>query len=269
MPLRTVRFEHLTPGEIVAERRRLPVVYQPIGPLEWHGPHLPMGTDALNAHAVACEAADRLGGVVMPAMYWGTERERSPDALRHIGFEGDEWIIGMDFPANRSMKSFYTPEDVFGIIMRDRIQQLVKQDYRLIVIINGHGADNHIRVLSRLAAEFSHTTEASVFFPQVLNPVSDISMDYGHANLPETALMMHLCPDDVRMDILPPKPVPMFNTDYAIVDSDTFLGRPNEERTVRGDPRDATAADGDAIFQRTLRMVTALIHAEMQRLFGK
>jgi creatinine amidohydrolase len=51
--MRTVRFELLRPDEILAERGRCPVVYQPIGPLEWHGPHLPMGTDPLHAEAVA------------------------------------------------------------------------------------------------------------------------------------------------------------------------------------------------------------------------
>jgi creatinine amidohydrolase len=229
-----------------------------------------MGTDALNAHAVAMEIAVNLGGVVMPPLYWGTERERSPNALRDIGFEGDEWIVGMDFPANRSMRSLYSPEDIFGVIMRERLRQLIDQEYKLIVLVNGHGADNHIRVLTRLSSEFSQTKGVSVCFPQILNPTGDVlPMDYGHANLPETALMMRLHPGDVRMDILPPKPVPMFNTDYAIVDGETFQGNPSQDRTVRGDPRDATAVDGDVIYQRAVRMISATVRAEMQRVLGQ
>ena len=38
---RTVQLERMRPGEILAERARCPIVYLPLGPLEWHGP----GTD--------------------------------------------------------------------------------------------------------------------------------------------------------------------------------------------------------------------------------
>ena len=31
------------------------MAYVPIGPLEWHGPHLPVGVDMLHAHAMALE----------------------------------------------------------------------------------------------------------------------------------------------------------------------------------------------------------------------
>ena len=56
--MRTVRFELLRPSEIVAERQRFPVVFQPVSPLEWHGPHLPYGTDPLHAEYVARTTAE-------------------------------------------------------------------------------------------------------------------------------------------------------------------------------------------------------------------
>jgi creatinine amidohydrolase len=51
--MRTVRFECLRPHEILEEKERFSVAYLPIGPLEWHGPHLPIGTYPLNAEATA------------------------------------------------------------------------------------------------------------------------------------------------------------------------------------------------------------------------
>jgi creatinine amidohydrolase len=124
--MRTVRFELLRPDEILAERQRFPVVYQPIGPLEWHGPHMPYGMDPLHAETEARRVAEMIGGVVMPTLYWGTERERDSNTLRDLGFNGDEWIVGMDFPRH-SMRSLYTQEDVFGIVVRARLDQLVRQ----------------------------------------------------------------------------------------------------------------------------------------------
>ena len=53
------------PGEVKARREACPVVYIPVGSLEWHGVQNPLGTDGLKAHAICCEAALRYGGVVL------------------------------------------------------------------------------------------------------------------------------------------------------------------------------------------------------------
>ena len=74
---RETRLQWLRPDEILAERQRCPVIYLPLGPLEWHGPHLPFGTDPLQAEHTALLLAEKLGGVVHPTLYIGTERERS------------------------------------------------------------------------------------------------------------------------------------------------------------------------------------------------
>ena len=115
--MREVRLQWLRPDEVVAERGRASIVYLPIGPLEWHGPHLPLGTDPLQAEHTALELAQRVGGVVHPTLFIGTERERAPELLRDLGFNGDEWIVGMDFPAN-SMRSYYYAEDAFAMLVR-------------------------------------------------------------------------------------------------------------------------------------------------------
>ena len=55
--MRTVQFEYLRPEEIVEEQERCSIVYLPVGPLEWHGPAMPYGTDPLAAAEVARRAA--------------------------------------------------------------------------------------------------------------------------------------------------------------------------------------------------------------------
>lgn len=44
------------------------VVFLPCGATEQHGPHLPLGTDALMASAISAEVAARVGGLVAPAL---------------------------------------------------------------------------------------------------------------------------------------------------------------------------------------------------------
>ena len=83
------------------------------------------GTDALLAQSLARCAAERTGGVVMPTLFIGTERERPASILRDKGFENPErlYVLGMDVPKN-SMKSFYAREDMFAVIVREHLRLL-------------------------------------------------------------------------------------------------------------------------------------------------
>jgi creatinine amidohydrolase len=255
--MRTVRFELLRPDEILPERRRFPVVYQPIGPLEWHGPHLPYGMDALHAEAEARRVAESIGGVVMPTLYWGTERERDTKTLRDLGFKGDEWIVGMDFPRH-SMKSMYTQEDIFGVVVRARLDLLVRQDYRLIVIVNGHGATNHLITLDRLAKEFSADSGARVLFITAFQPDADGTYHIGHADAVETSLMLAMYPEAVDISKLPALPTPLQNTDFGIVDGPTWGGKPTPDHTLRMeyDPRASSSVEvGKAHLQSTSKWI--------------
>lgn len=263
--MREVRLPWLRPAEIVAERERVSIVYLPIGPLEWHGPHLPIGTDPLQAEHTALKLAQRVGGVVHPTLFFGTERERAPELLRDLGFDGDEWIVGMDFPAN-SVRSYYYTEDAFALLVRLTLEQLAAQQYALIVIVNGHGATNQINQLQRLAAEFSHRGPAKIIYTFDLD--AEVDDDAGHATITETAAMLALQADRVDLDRLPPADRPLRNIDHAIVDAATFGGQPTPDRTVRAsaDPRRATRELGQHHFQVTVDRLAADILAEWHKL---
>ncbi len=263
--MREVRLQWLRPDEVVAERERVSIVYLPIGPLEWHGPHLPLGTDPLQAEHTALELAQRIGGVVHPTLFIGTERERAPELLRDLGFEGGEWIVGMDFP-NNSVRSYYYTEDAFAMLVRLTLDQLVAQHYALIVIVNGHGATNQINQLQRLAAEFSQRGPAKVVYTFDLD--AGVDDDAGHATITETAALLALQADRVDLDRLPPADRPLGNLDYAIVDALTFSGQPTPDRTVRvsADPRQASRELGQHHFRVTVDRLAAIILTEWHQL---
>ena len=54
-----VRYHILRPEQIVARRNACPVAYIPIGNLEWHGVHNPLGTDTLQAEGLAILCAQK------------------------------------------------------------------------------------------------------------------------------------------------------------------------------------------------------------------
>lgn len=70
-----VEYHKLRPEQLVKRRTEMPVAYIGLGILEWHGLHNPLGLDGVKANGIASYLAERLGGVVMPAQYWGDNRE--------------------------------------------------------------------------------------------------------------------------------------------------------------------------------------------------
>lgn len=259
--MRTRRIELLRPAEIEVEIRRCPIAYWPLGLIEWHGPQNPMGCDALNAEAVCRGAAERTGGLVLPTLYVGTERENSPEMLRWLGFHGDEYIVGMDYPRNR-IKSAYYSEEVFAILIRDGLRAHIAMGFRFIVLLSGHGATNQEDTLRRLATEFTATGPARVVveYPSVVDVQGKGEGD--HAARVETSIMMALQPDGVDLAELPPPGVPLRNVEWGIVDVPTFSGQPTPEFTVHDadDPRlHSSPEDG----RRLLRLASEQLAARV------
>jgi creatinine amidohydrolase len=271
--MRTVHYELLRPTEIVAERDRCPVAYLPIGPLEWHSLHMPLGTDGLNAGAVAERVAQRVGGVVLPTFFWGTERERPEGMVADLGFAKGSYVVGMDFPAN-ILPSLYCREEFLALLVRELLGLLVRQQYKLIVMVNGHGARNHLDTLQRLAVEFSAPSPegpspARVILATAWPSKGDLDTFTGHADAGETSVMMALAPDSVDVSALPQTSEPLRSRDWAVVDSDTFNGKPTPEHTLRPeyDPRTrSTPEKGQRILSMAVEDVEGAVREAMAAL---
>lgn len=87
---RAVRVELMRPHQIKECREKADVAFLPLGSLEWHGVHNPIGTDALKAHRVCCAAAAKLGGgAVFPPLVMALPRDafnvtNRPDNLEAV-----------------------------------------------------------------------------------------------------------------------------------------------------------------------------------------
>ncbi len=257
---------YMFPQEVVAAREKNGLVIVPIAPIEWHGPHMAMGTDNLLAHAMARRLSQELECPYFPPLFIGTERERSPALLKAIGFEGDEFIEGMDFPGN-AIGSGYYREEVFAAVVRDTLSILFdRMGFSRVLIVNGHGATNQSDVLTRLCTELNAgLKKRRVMWVYPGFPKSLIAGSIAHAGAEETSLLAANYPECVDVSNLPANGK-LKNVEFAIVDGETFDGKPTREHTVRlrQDPRKNTDPEwGKRIFAEAVREVVQEVKANL------
>jgi creatinine amidohydrolase/Fe(II)-dependent formamide hydrolase-like protein len=140
---------------------------------------------------------------------------------------------------------------------------LIGTGYRIIFLVNGHGAWNHRETLERLARHYSHSTDALVVWRLAFTLDVSEETHVGHADLTETSLMMHYQKqvygreDIVDIGQLPGRDVPLRYREFSVVDGEGFSRTPSPGRIVQSDPRDATAELGRKVFEEAVEM---LIH---------
>jgi len=149
----------------------------PVGSTEQHGPHAPLGTDAIAARAVAeagVEAADR-EVVVAPSIDVGVSAE-------HRAFAGSLWVS----------------EDTFRAYVRETIESLAHHGFERVVVVNGHGGNT--AALREVCARVSRDGDAYAVPFTWFEAVDPDGIEMGHAGPLETALLEHIAPESVDSD---------------------------------------------------------------------
>ena len=180
--MRAPRYELMRPGEIENERRKTPVVYIPWGSLEWHGVHNCIGVDALKAHALCIDAAHKTGGIVMPPIFAGYH------TMKYRGFK----------------HTIEISRDLVQRMLREYLEQLYDEDFRVIVLVMGHYGRAHVDALREVCGQFqaAHPDARILAFPEY-EVVLDEGVRGDHAGAYETSLMMYYYPDTVDLGQLP------------------------------------------------------------------
>ncbi len=218
-----------------------PLVILPVGALEAHGPHLPLGADQIQAEATAASVAERVDALIAPTVAYGS----APGARR--------------FPGTVSLSLSDLEAHVRGVL-----SELARSGIRRILVLSGHAERGHMAALREAADE---AVRASPGLRVVV--LSDYDFVYelrgrdspatdGHAGLLETSRLLALAPETVGPD----RPVVENRRSPFLPGSGTEAEWPE---SVIGDTRPASAELGRRVqahvVDRTVETVRTLLPA--------
>lgn len=208
-----VRYHMLRPGQAVARRKACPVAYIPIGTIEWHGVHNPLGADTLQAEGLAVMCARKGGGVVFPPPYYGENRCEA--LIEATGGDKFEVAKAMELPPEN-----FAPEAMpFGVteqslnyqrLLLHILGQVQSLGFDLGVIVAGHyPLIDHARAAALLHNQQRNRRDGrkrmSVWaFSDYLLLRDQYEYCGDHGALWETSHCMALHPETVDLSVLPP-----------------------------------------------------------------
>ena len=236
------RAELLSPAQIDGRLAEASIVYVPLGALEFHGPHLPIGLDGLTAHAVCVEAARHSGGIVLPTIYQGTGGE-------HPLYP---WTIMM--PSGEELAEH----------LRVTVDRLAALGVETTVILSGHFAEEQRSLLSDLSQQWHlNGTSAMRLVATTLAGRENPPVAPDHAGVFETLLLAAVHPELVHLDKLP-----SLTARPSVDPGDDPFGphRHDPSHALWGvfgpDPRQADLGEAAQLLASTVRWIAGVATAE-------
>lgn len=244
------QWEEMTWEEVRDLDRTRLVAILPVGAVEAHGPHLPLGTDVIIGVAMARAGAARLreagwGAVILPPVWYSA----APFAR--------------DFPGTIGLK----PDTVTRMIV-EIAAGLAAQGVRALAIANAHLDPTHLASLAQARAE---ATEQGITLvaPSLVRRrnaqrlTDEFRTGACHAGRFEGSVVLAETPELVRENVaqaLPPNPASLSD---AIAGGRTSFHEAGGPRAYFGWPADATAEEGRATVEELGRILAEAVLEEL------
>jgi creatinine amidohydrolase len=185
-----MQWEHLTSNEFALAVKATKVCVIAMGVVERHSTHLPLGTDYLSGHAIACLAAEKEKAVVFPPFYFGQIYE------------------ARCFPGTITIKPTLLLELVQGVL-----DEIGRYGFRKIIFYNAHGGnDQFLPFLVQCSlweqkpySVYLYTGELSTEREKVWQSLLE-TPEHGHACECESSVLMASYPDLIDPDNISQEP---------------------------------------------------------------
>ena len=180
-----IKYEELTSPEFIeAVIQSDSTCLIPIGVLEKHGPHLPLGTDLIDVREIALRAAKQEYTIVYPEYYFSQiyEAKHQPGTIAY----SSQLIL---------------------TVLQETCQELARNGLKKIILVNGHGGNNHFLHFFCQAQLESNKNYSVILFcpendPEVSKKIDNLRQTKtgGHAGEIETSMMLFHRPDLVHIE---------------------------------------------------------------------
>jgi creatinine amidohydrolase len=198
-----VLHEELTPTEFRQRLAEAPIAYLPLGTLEWHGEHLPLGSDGLQAKHFFEILAREVGGIVQPMLFLGPDTREQVDGFDYYGMDRGNFVTGEKYQYTRQQlagSAYWVSDSTFTTIIDATLKQLARAGFK-IVVAHGHGPSTNF--VQRHADEFEIKYDIQLFNCWGHQDAEGLGIMVDHAAMNETSLVMALRPELVHMEYLP------------------------------------------------------------------
>jgi creatinine amidohydrolase len=227
-----MQWEQLTASEFEKAVHETGVCVIPMGVVEKHSEHLPLGTDYLIGHSIACLAAEKEPAVVFPPFYFGQIYE------------------ARCFPGTITIKPTLLLELVRGVV-----DEIGRNGFKKIIVFNAHGGNDYFLPFVAQCSLWEEKSY-SIYIPmQRLTPEREEEWNAmreaafgGHGGEHETSLILGTHPYLAKMDRVPDEPAKPLNRIQGL--PPTFTGiwwYGNYPDHYAGDARVATEEKGRTI----------------------
>ncbi len=180
-----VNYEELTsPDFIKAVEKSNGTCIIPFGILEKHGPHLPLGTDLLDAREISIRAAQNEYALVFPQYYFGQifEAKHQPGTIAYSS-------------------------DIIWKLLQETCDELSRNGIKKIILVNGHGGNNNfIKYFCQAQLEKRKDYAVIMYLPaengEEREEVKKLRKTVGdnHAGETETSCVLSFRPDLIKLD---------------------------------------------------------------------
>jgi creatinine amidohydrolase len=233
-----------------------PILIQPVGSTEQHGPHMPLQVDITSAYEVAKEVGERTGCLIAPPLPYGYSE------------------LWDNFPGTISFTA-----QTFMTCVAEITESLVRNGFKKIFFLNGHNPNlpllqtSMFQLMDRYGRRGDMLFAAGSYFlmnKEACDEIGDNFREGTHANEFETAFMMHLRPDMVYLDRLGDweyKPELILSYLHGVT---SVVRLPDSEchNGVYGDPRRATPEKGQLYFEACVSRVVEIVENFTPEYFG-
>lgn len=220
--------------DVAAHLARDPRLIIPVGALEQHGPHLPLGTNVLIGRALAAELSERYEVLRAPTMYYG------------VNVRTDRAYAGT---ATLSQKTLHRA-------LNELLASWEDDGIAEFILVSAHRHEPHLDSMATLVTRQARVRVVSAWDVDIAD-LLERQPGPLHGCEAETSVMLHLYPELVRFERA---------RDFALSEQafqryirDRLPKPPAGGAGVVGYPTAATAAKGEAIFKRLLDVIGAAV----------